>query len=337
MGSSMLCEKVGRSTAAEILTTWEDIDGTWCLRRRDLPLTATTTPPGDSDVNRTYFCGNAAAIWLISPNVLCKVKGWIPGVTPEADTIEWVAENCPNTPVPNVIYSWVDPAWQRSFCLMNVVPGVTLDDAWNKLSQEERTAIADEVTAYIIDAAQHISPKICTATGTGLTFHGWILGFPEREMEGKQDWQPDLHSIITPEELDRRILLIRGQKSPEEVDHFVFFHGDLTPANIFLDKDKNDKWYVSSIIDWETAGFLPKWYIRTISGVAPAYLLDLYRNEYKEALTWSTKLTSSLGKHGFPEYSQWLRDSVLNPPEPHVFFPRPSGLDSGFTNSERIG
>ncbi|KAI4160701.1 MAG: hypothetical protein LQ342_005540 [Letrouitia transgressa] len=325
MGSSMLCEKVGRSTVADALATWEDIDGTWCLRRRDPPLTALSTPPGDSDVNRTYFCGNAAAIWLISPNVLCKVKGWIPGVTPEADTIKWVAKNCPNIPVPNVIYSWIDPAWQRSFCLMNVVPGVTLDDAWNELSQEERTAIADEVTRYIIDTVQHISPKICTATGTGITFHGWILGFPEPEMKGKNDWQPSLHPIITPEELDRRILLIRGQKSPEEVDHFVFFHGDLIPANIFLDKDKNDKWHVSSIIDWETAGFLPKWYIRTIAGVSPAYLLDLYRNEWKEAKTWSIELTNSLGKHGFPEYSQWLGDSIHNPPETQVFFPRPSG------------
>ncbi|KAL9615563.1 MAG: hypothetical protein Q9167_000076 [Letrouitia subvulpina] len=323
MGSLMLCEKANQSL--DVLTTWEDSDGTWCLRRRDTPLTATTPPPGDSDVNRTFYCGNAAAMWLISPNVLCKVKGWIPGVTPEADTIEWVAKNCPNIPVPNVIYSWIDPAWQRSFCLMNVVPGVTLDDAWNELSKEERTAIADEVVTHIMDAAQHISPKISTATGGGITFHGWILGGPKPEMEGAYDWQPNLHPVITLEELDRRLLLRTGQKSPEEVDHFVFFHGDLAPANIFLDKDKNDKWHVSSIIDWETAGFLPKWYIRTIVGASPAYLLNLYMNEWEEALTWATELSHSLARNGFEEYSQWIRDGVQNSAQHPVYFPRASG------------
>ncbi|KAI4208926.1 MAG: hypothetical protein LQ351_008086 [Letrouitia transgressa] len=323
MGSLMLCEKVDRSAVIEGLTTWEDSDGIWCLRCRDTPLTATTPPPGDSDVNRTYFCGNAAAMWLISPNVLCKVKSWVPGVTPEAETIGWVAENCPNIPIPNVIYSWIDPTWQRSFCLMNVVPGVTLDDAWNELSKDDRTAIADEVVTYIIDAAQHTSPMISTAIGTGITFHGWILGSPEPEMKGANNWQPDLHPTLTPEQLDGTLRHIGGQKSPEKVDHFVFFHGDLAPTNIFLDKDKNDKWHVSSIIDWEIAGFLPKWYIRTIVGVSPAYLLN--QKDTKEALTWSFELSRSLEKHGFHEYCQWLEDCVSNWLECPIYLPRASG------------
>ncbi|KAI4208968.1 MAG: hypothetical protein LQ351_008048 [Letrouitia transgressa] len=322
MGSLMLCEKVGR-TVADAVATWEDSDETWCLRRRDHPLTATTPPPGDSDVNRTYFCGNAAAIWLISPNVLCKVKGWIPGVTPEAETIKWVAKNCPNIPIPNVVYSWIDEAWQRSFCLINVVPGVTLDDAWNELSKEERTAIANEVVIHVIDAAQHTSPTISTAIGTGITFHGWILGGPKPEMEGANNWQPDLHPIMTPEQLDQRLFQLGGQKGPEEVAYFVFFHGDLAPANIFIDKDKNDKWHVSSIIDWEVAGFLPKWYIRTSASVSPAYLLNSYKYG-REDVQWSIELSRSLGKHGFQEYCKWLKGFTFNDKEP-VYFPRASG------------
>ncbi|KAI4157357.1 MAG: hypothetical protein LQ342_008339 [Letrouitia transgressa] len=308
MGSLMLCDKAG-PTVVDAVATWQDSDETWCLRRRDHPLTATTTPPGDSDVSRTYLCGNAAAIWLISPNVLCKVKSWIPGVTPEADTIKWVAKNCPNIPIPNVIYSWIDEAWQRSFYLMNVVPGVTLDDAWNKLSKDDRTAIANEVVTYIVDAAQYTSPIISTANGTGLTFHGWILRKSELEIKGANNWQPDLHPIMTPEQLDQSLLQI-GQKSPEKVDHFVFFHGDLAPANIFVDKDKNDKWHVSSIIDWETAGFLPKWYIRTIVGVSRAYLLN--QKDKNEKAAWSFELSRSLEKHGFQEYREWLEDLVLS-------------------------
>ncbi|KAI4158309.1 MAG: hypothetical protein LQ342_007545 [Letrouitia transgressa] len=308
MGSLMLCEKAGR-TVANVVATWEDSDGTWCLRRRDPPLTATTTPPGDSDVNRTYLCGNAAAMWLISPNVLCKVKGWIPGVTPEADTVKWVAKNCPNIPVPNIIYSWIDEAWQRSFCLVNVVPGVTLDDAWNELSKDDRTAIANEVVTYIIDAVQHTSPIISTVNGTGITFHGWILRNSEREIKGANSWQPDLHPIMTPEQLDQSLLQI-GQKSPEKVDHFVFFHGDLAPVNVFVDKDKNNKWHVSSIIDWETAGFLPKWYIRTIVGFSPAYLLN--QKDTKEQVAWSVELFRSLEEHGFQEYCEWLEDLALS-------------------------
>ncbi|KAL9613990.1 MAG: hypothetical protein Q9167_001470 [Letrouitia subvulpina] len=206
MGSLMLCEK---RTFADAVATWEDSDGTWCLRRRDSPLTATTPPPGDSDVNRTYYGGNSAAMWLISPNVLCKVKSWIPGVTPEADTIKWVVENCPNIPITNVIYGWIDETWQRSFCLMNVVPGVTLDDAWNEFSKEDRTAIANEVVIYIMDAARHISPIISTANGTGITSHAWILGKSnskiksESKIRNAKPWQPALRPIITPEQLDQ--------------------------------------------------------------------------------------------------------------------------------------
>ncbi|KAL9607239.1 MAG: hypothetical protein Q9167_007829 [Letrouitia subvulpina] len=306
MGSLMICENTD-AIVADALTTWKDSDGTWSLRRRTSPLKA--PPPGDSDVNRTYLCGNAAAMWLISPKILCKVKSWIPNITPEADTIKWVVKNCPTIPVPKVIYSWIDEAWQRSFCLMEVVPGVTLDEAWNDLSEETRTLIADEVTTYILDAARHTSPSIRTVAGTGITYHAFILGSHEREKgkEGLRDWRPPLHDILLPEQLDQRLLRIGGQRSPEEVAQFVFFHGDLGPANIFVDK-KNDEWHVSAIIDWETAGYLPAWYIRTIVGLSPAYLLN--RRDDREANAWIDELFYKLEERGFQEYRVWLLNCI---------------------------
>ncbi|KAL9035864.1 MAG: hypothetical protein Q9214_006396, partial [Letrouitia sp. 1 TL-2023] len=290
IGSSMLCEKVSRTTVTDALTTtWEDTDGTWCLRRRDPPLTATITPPGDSDSGRIYACGNSAAIWQISPNV---------------------------------IYSWIDRDWQRSFCLMKVVPGVTLDQAWNELSMEERTAIANEVVTYIVDAAQHTSPRISSTNGTGITYHGWILGSSRPEKKGVDNWQPTLHPLMTTEELDERLVFIGGQKSPEKVDHFVFFHGDLAPINIFLDKNENDEWHVSSIIDWEVAGFLPKWYIRTIVGVSAAYLLNHATGEEE---MWSVELSRALERHGFQEYCKWLEERVYEWVKHPIYLPRASG------------
>ncbi|KAL9612495.1 MAG: hypothetical protein Q9167_002926 [Letrouitia subvulpina] len=325
IGSSLICKKEDDSTNTDSLTTWNNTDGTkdgtWHLQRRDPPLKATITPPGDSDFQREYVCGNAAAIWRISPNVLCKVKSWVPGITPEADIIMWVAKNCPNIPVPKVIYGWIDRDWQRSFCLMEVMPGVTLDQAWNDLSKEERTAIANEVVKYIIDAAQHTSPRISSVNGTGITYHGWILGSSKPEIEGFDNWQPDLHPPMTPEELDERLLLINGQKSPEKVDHFVFFHGDLAPVNIFLDKDdKDDKkeWHVSGIIDWEVAGFLPKWYIRTIVGVSTGYFLNQAPGEEQ---MWAVELSRALKKHGFQEHCKWLHELVSKWMEQPIYLP----------------
>ncbi|KAI4157140.1 MAG: hypothetical protein LQ342_008510 [Letrouitia transgressa] len=322
MGSSVICEKEDECTDADTLTTWNDKDETWRLRRRDPPLTATITPPGDSDFQREYVCGNVTAIWRISPNVLCKVKSWMPGVTPEADTIMWVAKNCPTIPVPKVIHSWIDQDWQRSFCLMEAVPGVTLDQAWNGLSMEERTAIANEVVTYIVDAAQHTSPRISSANGTGITYHGWILGTSRPEIKGADDWQPDLHPPMTPEELDERLVLIGGQKSPEKVDHFIFFHGDLAPVNIFLDKNEKDEWHVSSIIDWEVAGFLPKWYIRTIVGVSTAHLLNQAPGEEE---MWSVELSRALEKRGFQEYCKWLNERLSEWVKHPIYLPRASG------------
>lgn len=319
MGSLMLCENTG-ATVGDAVTTWKDSNGTWSLRRRTLPLDPTNPPPGDSDINRTYLCGNAAAMWLISPNILCKVGSWIPGVTPEAETIKWVVKNCPTIPVPKVIYSWIDEAWQRSFCLMEVAPGVTLDEAWKDLSQETRTLIGDEVSKYIIDAARYKSPSICTILGTGITYHGLILGFREREKKGIRDWQPHLQDVLLPKQLDQRLRLIGGQRSPEDVDRFVFFHGDLGPSNILVDKDKNDEWHVSSIIDWETAGYLPAWYIRSIIGLDRAYLLN--QVDSREANAWQEELFYKLEEHGLGEYCDWLENCAKYAQEKKIYLPR---------------
>lgn len=51
IGSLMLYEKAG-SVVADVVATWEDSDGTWCLQYSNSPLTAITIPPGDSNVNR---------------------------------------------------------------------------------------------------------------------------------------------------------------------------------------------------------------------------------------------------------------------------------------------
>ncbi|KAL8741098.1 MAG: hypothetical protein Q9190_006263 [Brigantiaea leucoxantha] len=310
MGSLMLCDKVGWNFSVEdVLTTWLDDDGTWCLRRRASPLEETTPPPGDSDVGRIYLGETRSAVWLISPNVWCKTSSWVQGMTPEADTIKWVVENCPEVPVPQVIHSWTDLTWHQTFCLMYVVPGISLDKAWFYIPPDKRWDLLNEVIEYVDRMAQHTSSTLSTIAGDGITYHGDIAGYAPYEMNTWLGWQPDCHSVMTAAQFRDRMLRISGNEGPEEVDHFVFNHGNLIPESIFVKKGENGEWHLSGLIDWEVAGYLPKWYIasRALARLTCVlYVLPLADKRYAVS-EWTWNFLHQLGNRGFIAYACWMK------------------------------
>jgi aminoglycoside phosphotransferase len=86
-----------------------------------------------------HTLGASSAVWAIGNKAFCKVKSWCPGLESEAQTIKFVKERCPQIPVPEVIYEYIDE--DRSFLILGRVHGLTLRDAWADLSPSQHDNI----------------------------------------------------------------------------------------------------------------------------------------------------------------------------------------------------
>lgn len=73
---------------------------------------------------------------------------------------------------------------------------------------------------------------------------------------------------------------------------FVFYHCDLGPGNIIAGPQDS-----VGIIDWETAGFVPKEWIRTKFRISSG--MDLPFEDFAASLEWRKRVIDRLGKLGF--------------------------------------
>lgn len=79
----------------------------------------------------------------------------------------------------------------------------------------------------------------------------------------------------------------------------VFTHGDVRPANIMVDKDKDGTWGIISIIDWEASGFYPEYWesVKMTNNLTPMERDD-----------WYMYLPKSFSQRQYP--IQWLVDML---------------------------
>jgi hypothetical protein len=76
---------------------------------------------------------------------------------------------------------------------------------------------------------------------------------------------------------------------------FVFYHCDLGPGNIIVDPARG----LIGIIDWATAGYVPKAWVRTKFGLCPG--LDLESVGQAREREWRNGVAAKLGEMGFPD------------------------------------
>ena len=149
LGSSMICESDLTVPPEDVKASWKGDDGkTYYLRTAPTSLVA--APAGENtsesfEKDRVHQAGTSAAVWAFG-GVHVKVKSWIPELESEQASIEHARKV--NIPTPEVVFSWIDHAWNRSFLILRSIPGRTLDEAWPDLSLSERRAIADEVASF---------------------------------------------------------------------------------------------------------------------------------------------------------------------------------------------
>lgn len=120
-------------------------------------------------------------------------------------------------------------------------------------------------------------------------------------------WLPKFHPTYTAEQLATRLLKEDGVVPPAIDKEFYFYHTDLSPTNIFvvgpIPDDKSELPLLTAIIDWEAAGYYPRWWISTKPCVNAAYRLNWKVHPHPEA--WPEVFADVLIEKGFQEELDW--------------------------------
>lgn len=234
---------------------------------------------GLCEIDRVHTAGTSAAVWAFG-GAHIKAKAWVPELESEADTIKHVRQA--NIPVPEVVFSWVDRAWHRSFSILKSVPGSTLYQAWPELSLSQKQKVASEVASFCSKLGASRKPRMETLSGKGVR-EDYLT---KERLPNAPSWKPVVEGPFTAEQLKAYL-----QDFPITTgDEFYFYHADLGPTNIILDDERN----VAAIIDWESAAFYPRFWIATKPLVSAGFNLggaDRYE--------WGVLLSRALEEKGF--------------------------------------
>lgn len=85
----------------------------------------------------------------------------------ESETLAFLTAKFPHIPIPEVVHSWLDRKFNRTFLLLKRINAQTLDDAWPSLSSKQHH-IATTVAQYLRDLATLQSPSFQSATERGI-------------------------------------------------------------------------------------------------------------------------------------------------------------------------
>ena len=216
------------------------------------------------------------------------MKAWCEGLESENDTIEFVGKHAPGVPVPEVIYSWVDYDWNRSFLILKRVGGQTLQDAWPQLSVPQKSQIASQMANYCSKLASITSLKFESATCRGV-LEPYLTVDAESSYPS---WKPRPLGPFSLEDLNS-YLFQQSTCYPEVELPLYFYHADLGPSNIMVSEEGN----VEGILDWESAGFYPRYWIVSKPMRSAGFYLKSTEGTKREA--WRDLLRSMLMKEGF--------------------------------------
>ncbi|CAG9945501.1 unnamed protein product [Clonostachys rosea f. rosea IK726] len=298
IGSKMVCERVQdqESKPVDALVSWEHESQTFYLRKR---TPQDPTRKGNTETDKAPGSGGSAAVWCIGDRHF-KAYAWHGGMELESTNIRFVKDKVPSVPVPDVIYEWTDPDFNRSFLVTKKIRGRTLEEAWLHLGPRRRELLAEEVACHISQLAKHTSSSFKTVCGRGV-FEPRLL---EKPREERPCWLPRLLGPFKEEDDMRNYMLSISNEVPPEIDQeFHFYHAELGPKNIIL----RENGAVAGIINWESAGYYPSFWVAT-KPLLDTFDLECDREEPK---SWAHLLRRKLEVHLFTEqdrkYERWVK------------------------------
>lgn len=263
---------LSRTSASD--STWEDGGGKGFLispAPQPLPLTRPLSDAGD--IQLIHDAGDVSAVFRIGNEAFCKVRILdIANLTREHTTLTWLHARPWSFNLPRVLYH--HEYNDRYFIFLSKAPGMTLDSLWPGLGESERELYAEKV----VDVCKELK----SVTGTTISgVDGQALS--ERYLCGRGlDCSPE-NLLKSCQELDM------------DCSRLVFYHCDLGPTNIIIDRESGGL----SIIDWETAGFVPEEWIRTKFRISSG--VDLSSGD---EVDWRRRVGFRLGKQGYHDVTK---------------------------------
>jgi aminoglycoside phosphotransferase (APT) family kinase protein len=202
-------------------------------------------------------------------------------------------------PVPEDVYTWIDHNLDRSFPITKRVEGEILDRAWRKLSPLQRTQIADDVARFCVALAANTSARYETVTGLPVCNERWLM---DETPESHPTWQPRLLGPLSRDAMQAYLAEISTEPPPDIDAELHFYHADLGPTNIMVSDDGR----LSSIIDWESAAYYPRFWLATKPLITWAFSLDCQKGEDRKL--WRNLLVQGLeAKGGFRPLDEAFR------------------------------
>jgi serine/threonine protein kinase len=260
--------------------SWSDGKGSFY----NISEAASPVPPSrplstESCIRKVYEAGGASAVWVVG-DAICKVKVLDPHSTREHTTLQYLHDKQHlSFPVPKVYYHTEHD--NRYYIIQSRLSGETLSSVWSTADDVTKQQYVTRVVDICQELAIWRADNVCGVDGKHLS---------------------DLY-------LTRRLsndcsptTLLRNCKELEmDCSEFLFYHCDLGPGNIIVNTTDG----TLGLIDWETAGFVPREWIRTKFRVSGG--LDLPGHDHDSRGDWRRRVQRHLEKEGFPDIAEtWM-------------------------------
>ncbi|KAK3986411.1 kinase-like domain-containing protein [Cladorrhinum sp. PSN332] len=248
--------------------------------------------PLSHPIGLVYSAGSSAAVWRAG-NAFIKVhfiNGNRENTTREHATLEFLHAKKDQQPlgfdIPNVLYQ---AEWDnRYYIILSCVPGQTLAEAWPTMDETLRQ--------YYIGRVAEICKEMAKWKGDA------ISGVDGRELADAILARNDTPDSFAP----KRLLEHCAKMGMDTSSKFVLYHSDMGPTNILIDPTTG----ALGIIDWETAGYVPREWVRTKFHVSSG--MDFPNVEESWKSDWRRLVPSKLAELGFEELIDiWLKSGPM--------------------------
>ncbi len=277
IGDRLLLRR-GRSPSAG--TSWKDgAGGFYTLSEAPFPLPATRRLSLTSHIERQWDASGRGIVWLVGEAV-CKVKMLDDDATREHRTVHYLrGKKKLSFAVPDTYYHGEHDG--RYYIILSRPRGKTLGEAWPSLDE----AAKEHCVSRVVEICKEVSVWRAEC----------ISGVDGRDLLDLDLARRKRVAQCNPVTLESNCKAMRMDCSA-----FVFYHCDLAPCNLMLLAGGT-----LAIIDWETAGFVPRDWIRTKFRVSSG--LNMPGFDHDSRVDWRRRVEGAMRKEGFRDLSErWV-------------------------------
>lgn len=208
-----------------------------------------------------------------------------------AEMMQYAATHGVIAPKVRGIYDVFDRGGTLRVVVSERVPGKTLDEVWQSMSESERKDVTNQLREQLELMRQCTLPYIGRPErGPPHNPYEIIRAGSCGPFDKEEEFEKWCYDGIDGSILKRwkcRMALKRRERVPTK---FVLTHGDLTPRKIMVEGTK-----ITGIIDWDTAGFFPEYAEYAFNMILNQGMEDWWKPVLEELLPKGDTATHRIG------------------------------------------